>query len=400
MELPRRALVIGFRRTGQAVARVLSARGCAVRVVDGRDAAGLGIDPDAHRDVDLWLGREDLAALDGVELVVPSPGVPTTAPLLVEAVRRRIPIWAEVELAWRLLNRPVVAITGTNGKSTTTTLVGAALAASGLRTFTGGNLGTPLVLAVDDPPEMAVAEVSSFQLEWVERFRPRVGCLLNVTADHLDRHATFAEYRCAKARLFAAQGADDWAVLNRDDPEVASLADRCAARVVTFGVGPTDTGTMLDRDAVVLRLPGAEPERYTLTRTRLAGRHNVENVLAAVAVARLAGAAPVAVQEAIDGAEPLPHRLALVADRDGVRWYDDSKATNVGATVKSLESFSGPVVLLAGGVDKGETMRRSSPPHAGTYAWRWSSARGASAWLTRWGLAESPSSGWPTCRPR
>ena len=141
------------------------------------------------------MGREDLAALDGVELVVPSPGVPTTAPLLVEAVRRRIPIWAEVELAWRLLDRPVVAITGTNGKSTTTTLVGAALAASGLRTFTGGNLGTPLVLAVDDPPEMAVAEVSSFQLEWVERFRPRVGCLLNVTADHLDRHATFAEYR-------------------------------------------------------------------------------------------------------------------------------------------------------------------------------------------------------------
>jgi UDP-N-acetylmuramoylalanine--D-glutamate ligase len=353
MELPRHALVIGFRRTGQAVARVLAARGCAVRVVDGKDAAALGIDPASYRDLELRLGSEDAAALDRVELVVPSPGVPRTAPLLTEAVRRGVPVWAEVELAWRLLDRPVIAITGTNGKSTTTTLVGAALAADGRRTFTGGNLGTPLILAVDDPPEIAVAEVSSFQLEWVERFRPRVGCLLNVTADHLDRHGTFAEYREAKARLFAAQGPADWAVLNRDAPEVIGLANGCAARVVTFGVGATDAGTMLDGDTVVLRLPETAPERYTLERTRLAGRHNVENVLAAVAVARLAGAAPAAVQEAIDTAEPLPHRLTLVVHRDGVRWYDDSKATNVGAAVKSLESFSEPVVLLAGGVDKG-----------------------------------------------
>ena len=353
MDLPRRALVIGFRRTGQAVARVLAARGCAVRVVDGQDAAALRLDPEDHRDLDLRLGGEDLATLDGMDLVVPSPGVPRTAPLLAEAVRRGIPVWAEVELAWRLLDRPVIAITGTNGKSTTTTLVGAALAGSGRRTFTGGNLGTPLVLAVDDPPEIAVAEVSSFQLEWVECFRPRVGCLLNITADHLDRHGTFAEYRDAKFRLFAAQGPEDWAVLNRDDPAVIGLAERCAARVATFGLGPTDAGTMLDGDAVVLRLPDASPERYGLGRTRLTGRHNVENILAAVAVARLAGATPAAVQEAIDTAAPLPHRLTLVAERAGVRWYDDSKATNVGATVKSLESFSEPVVLLAGGVDKG-----------------------------------------------
>ncbi len=247
----------------------------------------------------------------------------------------------------------MVAITGTNGKSTTTTLVGDALARSGRRTFIGGNLGTPLVLAVDDPPEIAVAEVSSFQLEWVERFRPRVACLLNVTADHLDRHGTFEAYRAAKARIFAAQREDDWAVLNRDDPAVIGLAVRCAARVCTFGVGPGGQGAMLEDGTVVLRLPGAAPERYDLGRTRLTGRHNVENVLAAVTTARLAGATPEAVQAAIDGAEPLPHRLALVAEHGGVRWYDDSKATNVGATVKSLESFTEPVVLLAGGVDKG-----------------------------------------------
>ena len=212
-----------------------------------------------------------------------------------------------------------------------------------------------MILAVDSAPDIAVTEVSSFQLEWVEQFRPRVGCLLNVTADHLDRHADFAEYRDAKARLFAAQGPDDWAVLNGDDPECVAVARRCAARVVTFGsrADLAAGGATLDDGAVVLRLPGAAEERYDLARTRLVGRHNVENILAAVTVARLAGAPHAAVQEAIDTVEPLPHRLALVAERSAVRWYDDSKATNVGATVKSLESFTQPVVLLAVGVDKG-----------------------------------------------
>jgi UDP-N-acetylmuramoylalanine--D-glutamate ligase len=356
MRLPRRVLVLGFRRTGQAVARILAARDCAVRAADAQDAAALGVDPARLAGVELRLGAETPALLDDIDLVVPSPGVPRGAPLLVEAVRRGIPVWAEVELAFRLLDCPLIAITGTNGKSTTTTLVGLALAHAGRRVFTGGNLGTPLVRAVDEAPEIAVTEVSSFQLEWVERFRPRVGCLLNVTADHLDRHADFAEYRDAKARLFAAQGPDDWAVLNRDDAESAALAGRCAARVLTFGVEPAAArapGAFFAEGAVIVRLPDAAEERYALYGTRLAGRHNVENILAAALIARLAGASPAAVQDAIDTVEPLPHRLALVADRAGVRWYDDSKATNVGATVKSLESFAEPVVLLAGGVDKG-----------------------------------------------
>jgi UDP-N-acetylmuramoylalanine--D-glutamate ligase len=353
MELPRRVLVLGVRRTGRAVARVLAARGCAVRAADAQDAAALGIDPATLPGVELRLGAESAALLDEVDLVVPSPGVPRGAPPLREAVRRGIPVWAEVELAFRLLDCPVIAITGTNGKSTTTTLVGHALARAGGRVFTGGNLGTPLILAADERPDVVVTEVSSFQLEWVERFRPRVGCLLNVTADHLDRHADFAEYRDAKARLFAAQQPADWAVLNRDDAECLALAERSAARVLTFGVGPTDAGAMLAGDAIAVRRPGAAEERYDLRRTRLAGRHNVENILAAALVARLAGAPPAAVQGAIDTVEPLPHRLALVAERRGVRWYDDSKATNVGATVKSLASFAAPVVLLAGGVDKG-----------------------------------------------
>lgn len=359
MELPRRVLVVGFRRTGQSVARALVARGVAVRAYDGRTAAELGVEPGTWAPLDLVLGEARPALLAGIELVVPSPGVPRDAPILREAGRRGIPIWSEIELAYRLLAAPLVAITGTNGKSTTTTVVGHALARAGLRTFTGGNLGTPLVEALADDPEIAVAEVSSFQLEWTERFRPHVGVLLNVTPDHLDRHESFAEYRELKARLFAAQTPDDFAVCNHDDPIVREIGGRLAARVVWFGADvPADApGAHATDTAVVLRLPARPPEWYSLARTPLGGRYNAENLAAAVAAARLAGASPAAVQAAVDETLPLPHRRALVAERDGVRWVDDSKATNVGAAVRSIESCEAPVVLLAGGVDKGGDYR-------------------------------------------
>ena len=352
MNLPRHVLVLGFRRTGQAVAAVLAARGVRVRAADARPAAALGV-TGAPAGVELRLGEDGPDLLAGIDLVVPSPGVPHDAPVLAAAVRRGIAVESEIELAFGLLSCPLVAITGTNGKSTTTSLVGLALERAGRRTFTGGNLGTPLVTAVDRAPEIAVVEVSSFQLEWVERFRPHVGCLLNLTPDHLDRHASFAEYREAKARLFAAQEAGDWAVVNRDDAQAWGAVAGVRGRILSFGAAAVPCGAWAGEGCVALRLPDAPEERYTLARTRLAGRHNVENILAAVTVARLAGAPPAAVQQAIDEIEPLPHRLARVAERRGVVWYDDSKATNVGAAAKSLDSFAGPVVLLAGGVDKG-----------------------------------------------
>jgi len=352
MNLPRHVLVLGFRRTGQAVAAALAARGVRVRAADARPAAALGVSG-APAGVELRLGEDGPDLLAGIDLVVPSPGVPRDAPVLAAAVRRGIAIESEIELAFGLLPCPLVAITGTNGKSTTTSLVGLALERAGRRTFTGGNLGTPLVTAVDRAPEIAVVEVSSFQLEWVERFRPHVGCLLNLTPDHLDRHASFAEYREAKARLFAAQEAGDWVVVNRDDAEAWGAVAGVRGRIVSFGAAAVPCGAWTGEGFVALRLPDAPEERYALARTRLAGRHNVENILAAVTVARLAGAPPAAVQQAIDEIEPLPHRLARVAERRGVVWYDDSKATNVGAAAKSLDSFAGPVVLLAGGVDKG-----------------------------------------------
>jgi len=349
MDLPRRALVVGYRRTGQAVAATLAARGVHVRVADPRAVDA----PAAPAGVELRLGEDGPGLLAGIDLVVPSPGVPRDAPLLAAAVRRGIPVRSEIEIAAALLACPIVAITGTNGKSTTTSLVGLALERAGRRTFTGGNLGTPLIAAVDAAPEIAVAEVSSFQLEWVERFRPHVGGLLNVTPDHLDRHGTLAEYRDTKARLFAAQGADDFAVVNRDDAEAWRAVAGVRARIVSFGAEPVPCGAFAGEGFAALRLPDAPEERYALGRTRLVGRQNVENILAAITLARLAGADAAAVQAAIDDAEPLPHRLARVAERGGVAWFDDSKATNVGAAARSVESFAGPVILLAGGVDKG-----------------------------------------------
>jgi len=352
MDLPRHVLVVGYRRTGQAVAATLAARGVRVRAADARPAAAVGADA-APPGVELRLGEDGVALLADVDLVVPSPGVPRDAPVLAAAVRRGIAIRSEIELAFALLDCPIVAVTGTNGKSTTTTLVGLALERAGRRVFTGGNLGTPLISAVDHAPEIAVAEVSSFQLEWVERFRPHVGCLLNVTPDHLDRHRTLAEYRDTKARLFAMQDATDFAVVNRDDAEAWRAVAGARARIVSFGAGAVPCGAFAGEGFAALRLPDAPEERYDLGRTRLAGCHNVENILAALTAARLAGAPAAAVQAAIDEMEPLPHRLARVAERAGVAWFDDSKATNVGAAAKSIESFAGPVVLLAGGVDKG-----------------------------------------------
>jgi UDP-N-acetylmuramoylalanine--D-glutamate ligase len=283
--MSRQVLVVGLGRTGRAVARVLARRGDRVRAADARPADALAVDSAGLAGVELRTGGDGPELLDGVDLVIPSPGVARTAPVLVEAVRRGIAVASEIEVAADALRCPIVAVTGTNGKSTTTTLVGLALAGSGQRTFTGGNLGTPLITALEGPYDVCVVEVSSFQLEWVTRFRPRVGCLLNVTADHLDRHPSFADYRDTKARLFAAQTADDRAVLNRDDPAVAALAPRLAAPVLTFGWAPPRDGAaaghaFVDGDAVVLRRPGRPEERYGLGRTRLAGRHNVENVLA------------------------------------------------------------------------------------------------------------------------
>jgi len=357
MELAgRKVLVVGLGRSGLAAARLCHARGARVSGTDLRSAEALG-QLDLPSEVTLELGRHDEASFVGADLIVLSPGVPALRQL--EAARRAgVKITGELELAARFVDAPIVAITGTNGKSTTTTLTGAILAATGRPTFVGGNLGVPLAEAVGSaaagPDGYCVVEASSFQLETVERFRPRVGVLLNVTADHLDRYPDLEAYGRAKTLVFSAQTAADFAVINADDELVERLTREVRSRRISLSTRqPLREGGWIEGDALCLRLPGGELERYPAVLPGLVGRHNQENALASLLAGRLAGAAPDQARGALVAFRPLAHRMELVAESGGVAYFDDSKGTNVGAVVAALSGFPRPVVLIAGGRDKG-----------------------------------------------
>jgi UDP-N-acetylmuramoylalanine--D-glutamate ligase len=346
------AVVIGAARSGRGAVRVLAGHGARVRVLE-RDPRAVRA-ADWPTGVDLRLGDDQRESLDGVDLVVPSPGVPREHPVLQRALARGIPVWSEIELASRLLSCPILAITGTNGKSTTTVLLGNMLTADGRHVFVGGNLGTPLSDAVTSGErwDAAVAEVSSFQLEWVPSFRPAVAVLLNLTPDHQDRYPIAADYGAAKANLLVHQESGDTAVLNRDDPWVWAQRRRTRATVLSFGRDPVEFGTFVDGDEVVVWGPG-QPQRYGFAESPLQGAHNRENLLAAITAASSWGVSSAAIRAGMRQTAGLPHRLELVREWHGARWYDDSKATNVGAVEKSIDSFAGGIVLLLGGYDKG-----------------------------------------------
>ncbi|HZI63395.1 MAG TPA: UDP-N-acetylmuramoyl-L-alanine--D-glutamate ligase [Thermoanaerobaculia bacterium] len=356
----RRVLVYGLGLSGQAAARFLRARGVEVVGVDRRGAAEIGA-PDLERDpgVELALGREPESLPEGLEGVVLSPGVPLDRPLLAAARRRGLPVIAEVELAFPFLNGPVVGITGSNGKSTTTALTGALLAAAGRRVEVCGNIGRPLTACVDGPMERVfVVELSSFQLETTDTFRPRAAALLNISADHLDRHADLRRYAAAKERIFLRQRADDVAVLNADDPEVARVV--VAARRRQFArLAPVADGCFADGERVVEVEPDTPPrELFRRGELALDGLHNLENAMAAALLARALGAGSEAIRAGLRGFRGLPHRLERVAETGGVVFYDDSKGTNVAATARSLEDFAdGSVHLILGGRNKGADLR-------------------------------------------
>jgi UDP-N-acetylmuramoylalanine--D-glutamate ligase len=347
-------LVIGLARTGAECARFLARRGAKVWVSDQRHAEDL--EPEianlAGLDVAYRLGGEEASWLDGIDYVVPSPGVPRENFLLQQASRRSISVLGEIELAYRFFGAPLVAITGTNGKSTTTTLIGKMIQASGQKVFLGGNLGAPFVGALDQDWDWGVVEISSFQLEWISEFRPRIAAYLNVSEDHLDRYASFADYRAAKERVFERQSGADVAILNRDDPLVWAAREKIKTRIASFGFSEVPAGVFAAGGMIVWR-DGAEEERFSLQRAQLQGVHNLENMMAAVAAAKCAGVARDEIQQTLESFPGLEHRLEFVREKGGVRYYNDSKGTNVGAVVKSLASFSEPVILLAGGVDKG-----------------------------------------------
>jgi UDP-N-acetylmuramoylalanine--D-glutamate ligase len=356
----KKVLVVGLARSGAAAARLAAREGARVTVTDRRTVAELAgaLASLEGLAISLALGGHDERDFTSTDLVVVSPGVPLTLPGIAAARRAGIPVMGEVELGYRLLDEvPVVAITGTNGKSTTTALTGR-LFQEDRAAFVGGNLGTPLseLLLSGTRFDVAVLELSSFQLEGVERFRPRVGAILNLTPDHLDRYPGMDEYAAAKARLFANQQPGDVAVANERDPRALAAARSSRGDVITFGFGPRAPMAARD-DGEVLRFTGptGEPERYRIRSRALRGRHNRENAMAAVICARVMGVPGPAVQRGLDGFPGLPHRLELVAERGGVEWVNDSKATNVDSTAVGLSAFPAgtpSVVLLLGGRGK------------------------------------------------
>ena len=355
--LGKKVLVVGVGRSGVAAARLCAARGAQVTVTDKQPAEALSaalaqLPPTIKQE----LGGHQAETFLAADLIVLSPGVPGLPE--VEAARQRgATITGELELASWFVNAPVVAITGTNGKSTTT-LCGAILAANGRPTFVGGNLGVPFAETVETPAGqpggLCVLEVSSFQLETAVSFRPQVAVLLNITPDHLDRHPTLEAYVAAKARLFAAQTPADFAVLNIDDPLVETAAKGIRShRVLISTRRALDVGGWIESDALCVRLAGGPVEYYPAHLPGLVGRHNLENALAALVAGRLAGALPAEARHALLAFRPLAHRMELVGELDGVFFYDYSKGTNVGAVVAALDRFPHPVVLIAGGRDKG-----------------------------------------------
>ena len=359
----RTTLVIGLGRTGKSVMQCVAAQGGHVRAVDSQindndletARAQFGDMP-----VEISSGDDPQALLRGIDLVVPSPGVPAEHPLLAAAVKLQIPVQSEIEYAYRLLQCPILAVTGTNGKSTTTALLGDILQHAGCSTFIGGNLGTPLIEAAGETYDVTVAEISSFQLEWVEQFRPQIGIFLNLSKDHLDRHGSFAKYGAVKQRLFTQQRQSDWVVFNRDDSDVHALCDGLPGRPFSFGWTPLAqsdaAGAWVEAEALCLRHAGHET-RHPLGCVRLRGRHNIANVMAAVSAATLWGIPPAVIQAGLARFTGLPHRLELVGEKNGIAYVNDSKGTNVDAVVQSLNSFPGPIILLAGGVEKGGDYR-------------------------------------------
>lgn len=353
----KRVLVVGLARTGVATALFCAARGAKVTATDSRTEKEIGESIVSLRSasVSLELGGHRENTFLEQDLIVPSPGVPADAPMLQAARAKGVTIWSEVELADRFLKGRLIGITGSNGKTTTTSLIEHILRNAGFSTILAGNIGTPLISRVEQTTDdtITVAELSSFQLELIESFRPNISVFLNLTADHLDRHHTLEEYGRAKARIFENQTENDSAVLNADDPGTTPLAP-AKPRVYWFSRKQrVAQGAFVQGNEIVFRQDGKEEVVLGVEEIPLAGAHNLENVLAAVSATHLAGAAPVAIARGVRSFAGVEHRLEFVAEIGGVRYYNDSKATNVDATLKALDAFPGRILIVLGGKDKG-----------------------------------------------
>jgi UDP-N-acetylmuramoylalanine--D-glutamate ligase len=351
--------IMGIARSGVALARVLSGLGASIFLSDSKPAEDLGewlgeiegipcsIETGGNTDA-LWQGRD---------MIVISPGVPIRHPLLEKARAAGVPVMAEVEIAYLLAKAPIIAVTGTNGKSTTTKLISQILTADGRKSLFAGNIGIPLVEEVSKiPPDgFIVSEISSFQLEGIHAFRPLVALCLNITIDHQDRHASFEEYRMAKARLFMNQTQNEIAVLNADDDPTVTLREGIQSRILYFSRRKRVCPGVFFRDGLIVRseMEGPDTALFPWKEGALRGLHNLENLLAATAATLALGVSPESIVRAVESFEPLHHRMELVRVIGGVSYVDDSKGTNPGAVIAALDGGTAPVILIAGGSDKG-----------------------------------------------
>jgi UDP-N-acetylmuramoylalanine--D-glutamate ligase len=360
MELKnKRVLVVGLGKSGLSAAMFLRARGARVTVSDTRSAVALANDIPALLDAGIMVesGGHGLLTFRRQDLIVVSPGVPMETPEVKQAKAFGLPVIGELELATRFLQGQVVAITGSNGKTTTTTLLGKIFSDAGLSTLVGGNIGLPVIdlVAKSTPETTSVLEVSSFQLETVEQFHPHIAVVLNITPDHLDRHGSFENYAAAKTRITERQGADDFLVLNAEDKATQMVALKAKAQIYWFsGRRPIKQGAFVYGESIVfVAREGAKSEPVMpVSEIRLKGSHNVENVLAAVCAARLVGISAETIRSAVADFKAVEHRLELVKSVNGVEFYNDSKATNVDAAMKAVASFGGGIHLILGGKDK------------------------------------------------
>ncbi len=353
----KRVLVVGLARTGVATSFFCAARGAVVTATDTRTESEIGGEIAKLREAGVALepgGHQEKTFL-AQDLIIPSPGVPADAPLLQSARTKGITIWSEIELASRFLKGRLIGITGSNGKTTTTSLVEYILKSAGFSTILAGNIGTPLIGCVEESRDdtVTVVELSSFQLELIETFRPHIGLFLNLTPDHLDRHGTLKAYGAAKARLFENQRAEDFAVLNADDPTATMYAPSGPQLLWFSRKHRVAEGAYVRSEEIIFRRAGGEEAVMKRGDIPLAGAHNLENVLATVAATRIAGADVASIAKGVRNFAGVEHRLEFVAEIGGVRYYNDSKATNVDATLKALEAFPGRILVILGGKDKG-----------------------------------------------
>jgi UDP-N-acetylmuramoylalanine--D-glutamate ligase len=353
----KKILVLGAGISGRAAAEVLARHEAKVTLNDRKE-----VDMDKKpwsalraAGVNLVFGSQENTLLDDTDIVVASPVIPREVPIMAEAIRRQIPLWSEVEVACRLTDADILGVTGTNGKTTTTTLLGDIMEATGRHTVVGGNIGIGLSEQAADLPASAVvvAELSSFQLENTLSLKAKAACILNITPDHLDRHHTMENYAAVKERVFQNQGQGDWAVLNYDDPLIRPMADRCGGGVLYFSTcGEVPVGAFYADGDLILRMNGQDQLICHEQELQLFGKHNIQNCLAAALLAYAAGAPLTVIQHVLKTFRGVEHRIEPVRTIDGVKYFNDSKATNTDAAIKALEAFSGHLVLIAGGHDK------------------------------------------------